>query len=168
MSHDVNRWHAHPLDELRNGGDTIMMHSHRVECLCYEIAGVCGEPYRATLAHAARNHDAPEIIMGDWPYTLTRDYFIARWAKRILEWQIKRKMGLRWNLTTQEKLILALADKLDAYQFAAKRITPQQMDEYFSGDLAAMYRIAAWLGPEVGNWLHGRISSPPPKKSPPA
>lgn len=155
---DVNRWHAHPLDELRNGGDTVEDHSHRVYRIALDIVALDrSQVMSGDLIAACMWHDRPERIMGDWPYTLTRDYFIARWAKRILEWQIKRKMGLHWNLTRQEALILALADKLDAYEFAAKRITPQQLDEYFGGDLAAMYRIAAKLGPEVGNWLHGRL-----------
>lgn len=157
MTHDVNRWHAHKFQELRESGDSVRKHQFRVETICHDIAGsIPSYSYSAMLAKAARNHDMPELIMGDWPATLTRDYFIARWAKCILEWQIKRKMGLHWRLTGQEKLILALADKLDAYEWAKAHCKPEQMAE-FEGDLAAIWRMADRLGPEVGNWLHGRL-----------
>ena len=129
----------------------------RVMMICADISFVLGFKISPHLYIAAKRHDLPELIMGDWPYTLTRDYWIARWAKRILEWQIKRKMGLRWKLTRQEKVILALADKLDAIEWAAAHTAPSDFAHYFTGDVQAAYDLAAWLGPEVGNWLHKRL-----------
>jgi hypothetical protein len=151
------RWHAHPLPALRDSKDDIRGHMNRVNYICHEIRRFVAVPFGADLHVAALEHDLPELIMGDWPYTLTRDYWVARWAKRILEWQIKRKMGLRWKLTRQEKVILALADKLDAIEWAAAHVSPDQFAEYFAGDVRAARDLAAWLGPEVGNWLHGRL-----------
>jgi 5'-deoxynucleotidase YfbR-like HD superfamily hydrolase len=151
------RWHCHPIAALRDSKDDIRGHMVRVASNCFLICDYLGFFASANLFHAAETHDLPELIMGDWPYTLTRDYWIARLAKHILEWQIKRKMGLRWNLTRQEKLILALADKLDAIEWAAAHSKPDEFAHYFADDVRAAYDLAAWLGPEVGNWLHKRL-----------
>jgi hypothetical protein len=155
FNHNAYRWHAHPLASLRDSKDDIRGHMTRVADICCDIVReVDGSFMGSDLAYAAATHDLPELIMGDWPYTLTRDYWIARVAKRILEWLIKRKMGLHWKLTQQEKLILALADKLDAIEWAAAHSKPNEFAHYFAGDVRAAYDLAARLGPEAGNWLH--------------
>jgi len=153
--HNAYRWHAHPLPALRDSKDDIRGHMVRVESNCFDICAALGKKLGFYLCKAAFEHDLPELIMGDWPYTLTRDYWIARVAKRILEWQIKRRMGLRWKLTRQEKLILALADKLDAIEWAAKHTSPDQFAEYFAGDVVSARALAARLG--VQEWLKSRL-----------
>lgn len=152
---NVYRWHAHPLPALRDSKDDIDGHMWRVFVLCADIARELGSECSDELRHAALCHDLPELIMGDWPFTLTRDYWIARGAKRIIEWQIKRKMGLRWRLTRQEKLILALADKLDAIEWAAAHTSPSDFVHYFAGDVTAARGLAVRIG--CADWLDSRL-----------
>jgi len=154
---NVYRWSGHQLASLRDSKDDIRGHQDRVALNYVDICGVIGFEVRPSAYRAALEHDLPELIMGDWPFTLTRDYWIARVAKRILEWQIKRRMGLRWRLTWQEKVILALADKLDAIEWAAAQSKPDEFAHYFTGDVRAAYDLAERLGPEAGNWLHKRL-----------
>jgi 5'-deoxynucleotidase YfbR-like HD superfamily hydrolase len=151
------RWHCHPIASLRDSKDDIRGHMDRVRKLCLYICLELGFVSSDELHYAALEHDLPELIMGDLPYTLTRDYRIARWAKRFLEWQIKRRMGLRWKLTRQEKLILALADRLDAVEWAAKHVSPEQFAEYFAGDVVLIQSIAACIDERVLGWAIARL-----------
>lgn len=151
------RWHCHPIAALRDSKDDIRGHMDRVVLNYFDICTALGIEAREPACRAAREHDLPELIMGDWPYTLTRDYWIARVAKRILEWQIKRRMGLRWKLTRQEKMILALADKLDAVEWAAAHTTREEFWHYFTGDVVSAFGLAEKL--DVVTWLHARLQN---------
>jgi 5'-deoxynucleotidase YfbR-like HD superfamily hydrolase len=154
---NANRWHNHRVAALRNSKDDIRGHMERVRKLCLYICLELGFVASDELHYAALEHDLPELIMGDLPYTLTRDYWVARWAKRILEWQIKRRMGLRWKLTRQEKLILALADKLDAVEWAAGYTTREEFWHYFTGDVVLIQSIAVGIDQRVLRWALARL-----------
>ena len=158
MTHDVRRWHAHPHPALRNSGDTVIAHTARVEDNCESLCASLGIAYSKNMQYAARNHDLPfERIMGDWPATLTRRYRVARWAKRIIEWQIARELGINWRLTRQEALILGLCDTLDAALWARHVLTEagdlSYWQEHFAGDIDICADKAANLGPAAQVWL---------------
>jgi hypothetical protein len=158
MTHDVRRWHAHPHPALCNSGDTVIAHTARVEANCESLCAALGISYSENLQYAARNHDLPfERIMGDLPATLMRRYRVARLAKRILEWQIARELGMRWRLTRQEALILGLCDTLDAALWARQVLTEAgdftYWQEHFAADVDICADKAAKLGRAAVVWL---------------
>lgn len=157
MTHDVTRWHAYPHPALRNSGDTVRAHTDRVKALARDLCAYIGEPYTEALDTAIENHDLPyERIMGDWPATLTRKYPLARLAKRVLEWQIRRAHWIpKPKLTRREAQILALCDKLDAVLWArgALRGDLGYFHGAFGGDQDLCADIAAAISGGAHAWL---------------
>lgn len=152
--HPVMRWHASESEALRNSLDDTWSHSQRVTDLAGEVCTVLGVDVSPDLAAACWEHDTPEAVMGDWPAPLMRRFRVARWAKRILEWQIKRQMGLSWRLSKQEALILSLCDTLDAVMWAREH-DPLYFTLHFGYDVDSCRKKASKLG--LANWLKGKI-----------
>lgn len=153
-AHPVNRWHASESRALRESQDDTLDHAQRVCDMAGEVCAHLGIDMSPDLGAACWYHDTPEAIMGDWPATLTRSYRVARWAKAILEWQIKRQMGLSWRLTRQEALILSLCDTLDAVMWA-RDCDPGYFARHFKYDVESCRKKAAQLG--VSKWLETKL-----------
>lgn len=157
MTHDIRRWHCHPHPALRNSGDTVKEHCRRLAVLHFDYCRFTGEFIDDSVAFYLEHHDDPEFVMGDWPATLARKYWVARWAKRILEWQIKREMGLRWPLTRRQKAKAGLFDTLDAVLLAKRELTKAGDVAYFNDHFCADIHLcgdkAAKLGRAAEEWL---------------
>jgi 5'-deoxynucleotidase YfbR-like HD superfamily hydrolase len=122
MTHDVNRWHCHPNERLRNSGDTINLHQARVADLCDTFAAALGmDVERAQeLNFAALNHDEAEKVIGDMPGPAKDRFPVLAAEYAAAEKIVLAEMGLHWDLTNFETAILHLADKLDAELLARR------------------------------------------------
>jgi 5'-deoxynucleotidase YfbR-like HD superfamily hydrolase len=154
MTADINRFHCHPNPALRNSGDTVAKHHARVHAMGLSLCAHIGHILVGSdLPEALRKHDLPEIIMGDWPAPLMTRYPWMKPVKWVLEWQIKRDMGLRWRLTRKEKAILHFLDKLDC-QMWARHCKAADTDEWRRAESKLWARAKA-LGAQA--WLQERL-----------
>lgn len=146
-----NRWHCHPDPALRNSGDTNDKHQARVLSLCQSLCRAIRHPlHDSDLPRACLHHDDPETVTGDWPGPLLDRYQLMRPVKWLLEWRIKRDMGLRWRLTRKEKLILHFCDKLDA-QLWALHLGAANGPAWVAAE-AKLFRMAKQL--DAVDWLN--------------
>jgi hypothetical protein len=144
----VLRFHASQDARLRNYGDTISLHQMRVRLWCGQICKSLGVEVSLDLDKAALNHDQAERVLGDTPGPAKARFWYLRWAYAIAEWVVLREMGLSWTLTRQERRILALADKADAWLIAA-RVGAADDPEWVEA-FAKLQRMADKLGTD---WL---------------
>jgi len=154
MTADINRFHCHPNPALRNSGDTVNKHHVRVHAMGLSLCAHIGHSLVGSdLPTAMLHHDDPEKIMGDWPAPLMTRYPWMKPVKWVLEWFIKRDMGLRWSLTRKEKAILHFLDKLDC-QIWARHCKAAGSHEWAMAE-ARLWAMAHKLGARV--WLQERL-----------
>ena len=122
MTHTVSRWHCHPVERLRNSGDTTLRHQSEVARLCSIFASALQltENRAYELDFAAWHHDEAEKIIGDMPGPAKARFPALAAAYEAAEREVLADMGLSWSLTPQEADILHLADKLEAELWARK------------------------------------------------
>lgn len=121
---DVRRWHASQVPELRDCGDTIQ--SHQMRCVGL-VSRLVKAPAR-TLIEATRFHDQPEVILGDPPFTVKRDYWMLRDTWNIAEARVIKHYNVPQPATPTEREIVKLVDLLDAYMIVQK-FAPHILDE---------------------------------------
>jgi len=116
----VLRFHASQDVRLRDYMDTIEDHQIRVRHWCGQICASLGIEVSPDLDKASRFHDEAERVLGDTPGPAKARFWYIRFAHAIAERAVLRERGLRWTLTRQERRILALADKADAWLIACR------------------------------------------------
>jgi hypothetical protein len=144
----VLRFHASQDDRLRDYMDTIDIHQLRVRHWCGQICKSLGVEVSPDLDKASRFHDEAEKVLGDMPGPAKARFWYLRWAYAIAERTVLREMGLSWTLTRQERRILALADKADAWLIAC-RVGAADDPEWVEA-FAKLERMAEKLGTD---WL---------------
>ena len=114
MTHDVNRWHSNK--HLRNTGDTVFRHSHRVLEL---LVTFWPDAPQETLAYCA-THDDHEAQMGDIPSPEKQQWSAElRRLYEAREAEVRKQMGLP-SCPPHWAAQVAFCDRLDAYRWAAK------------------------------------------------
>ena len=114
MTHDVNRWHSNK--HLRNTGDTIFRHSHRVLELLTSFWPDAPDAARAYCA----SHDDHECVMGDIPSPEKSQWSAElRRLYEAREAEVRAQMGLP-SCPPEWAAQVAFCDRLDAYRWAAK------------------------------------------------
>ena len=113
---DVRRWHASQVPELRDCGDTIQ--SHQVRCVRL-VRRLITAPER-TLIEATRWHDQTEVVLGDMPFTVKRDFpeLAAEWSYQ--EAFVIEKYNVPQPATQTERHMIKLVDLLDPYMIVQK------------------------------------------------
>jgi hypothetical protein len=154
MTGHVLRWHSNADARLRHSGDATGPHQSRVAALCAEIAAMIGHPlHNSDLIFAAHNHDAAEAVLGDIPGPAKQRFPALAAAYAKAELQVLTEMGLRWNLTAVEDVILKLADRADAWRWAAKHGCGD-LPEWQSAR-GELFRLAHKLGDDAVAWVQG-------------
>ena len=150
----VLRWHADADDRLRNSGDDIDRHQRAVLVLVHEIAAAIGLPLHASaLPDAARWHDEGERITGDVPYAIKRADPALLAALDAAEARAMAGMdlpGYPWILTDREAAVMKLADRAEAWLWAALHT-----DTYaprWRTHWAEVNALAVQIGPRAADW----------------
>lgn len=114
---NVLRFGSHPDARLR-GQDAIQQHSARMALLCLWL----NPQPSATLLREIMFHDLPEVLMGDWPASVTRAFPPLAPAKRAAEGMARDALELpAAPLTEREQVWLKFLDLLDAILFMLDR-----------------------------------------------
>lgn len=146
----VSRWHSSSRDSLRNSGDCIERHQWRVADLCRRLCQTCRIELRKELLLAALYHDEAERVIGDLPWPARQMYPALAEAYAKAEQAVLKDAGLVFDITPEEKTILALADSLDSWRWAVQHGGD---DPAWWPVLRANRQRAAELGPRVKNWF---------------
>ena len=121
MTHDVNRWHSNK--HLRNTGDTVFRHSHRVLEL---LTTFWPDAPRAVIDFVI-THDDHESVMGDIPSPEKSQWSAElRRLYEAREAEVRAQMGLP-SCPPHWAAQVAFCDRLDAYRWAAKHC-PEALD----------------------------------------
>ena len=126
----VKRWHSNLDKGLRNSGDTVGEHSHRVAILLLMLHPLPS----AHLIACALTHDAAEIFTGDMPGPMKQGT-----VKDMMEWY-ELELAKRFELpipSDKDKAWISLCDKLDAVLWVREHaqhllITPDWVEEWES------------------------------------
>ena len=116
MTHNVSRWHHHPMDALRLSGDNITTHQDRCVGLLLRLFPKAPD----TLVKATRHHDDPEKWLGDPSYTAKRDFpdLAGAWSRAeaiVIERENIPQPANQW-----EADVVKLVDLMDAYRWMIK------------------------------------------------
>jgi len=126
----VKRWHSNLDKGLRDSGDTVGSHSHRVAILLLMLHPLPS----AHLIACALTHDAAEIFTGDMPGPMKQGT-----VKDMMEWY-ELELAKRFELpipSDKDKAWISLCDKLDAVLWVREHaqhllITPDWVEEWES------------------------------------
>lgn len=118
---DVNRWHASPVEALRNSGDTVSEHHKRCGALARQLFP--GRPQ--SFYDAVENHDAPEYFLGDPPTGIKDRFPDLGSAYKTAEAVIIREHNIPQPGNEWERHAIKMIDRLDAYLWMLKH-APEQ------------------------------------------
>lgn len=117
----VNRWHNNPCHALRNSQDTNWQHGARCAALLWRI----WPNVDAHMIMAALLHDAAESVTGDMPATAKSGDLRDAIEKHEREYNYANAIPMPRD--RQERNMLHLVDKLDAYLWA-RSVDPRIVD----------------------------------------
>ncbi len=118
---DVNRWHASPVEALRNSGDTVSAHHARCGALARHLF-----PARPQAFYdAVENHDTPEYFLGDPPAGIKDRFPDLGSAYRTAENVIIRERNIPQPANEWERHAIKMLDRLDAYLWMLKKAPGQ-------------------------------------------
>jgi 5'-deoxynucleotidase YfbR-like HD superfamily hydrolase len=114
---DVNRWHANDDWRLRESGETISQHQFECEALGRYLFPGAPE----TLFAAIRNHDEPEKLLGDMPFTAKRDFPELAEAYARAELIVIERLNIPQPANDWEAGCVKLVDRLQTYLHVKRR-----------------------------------------------
>jgi len=124
----VKRWHNSIDNGLRNSGDTVGEHSHRVSILLLMLHPLPS----AHLIACALTHDAAEVFTGDMPAPMKVGNFKA--LMETYEVEIAKRFALPIP-AEKDMAWLSLCDKLDAILWVRENaqhllLTPEWIEQW--------------------------------------
>lgn len=147
----VERWHVERIP-----GQSVAAHSHGVAVIiCFIVPQA---ELTARLLQAALFHDLAEKLSGDLPAPVKWDYpDMAKFLDRLSE-DVEAALGINVFLSPREKVILKIADYLDAmfYCYEQRKRGNRYADPIFQR-LCWFFQSIQWdycpKAKEVWNWL---------------
>lgn len=107
----VKRYHTNVTIKEQD----LAAHQWGVAMIVREIA-----PGNLPLLEAALTHDLAESVTGDIPYTAKKRYDTIRIVSDTVEAQFNDKYGLKFDLSPEDKHVLAWADMFECYLFSRR------------------------------------------------
>lgn len=131
----VRRYHT---KRIVGEHQTLADHQYGVAIICNFL---CNGKASANLLMKALTHDLSELYTGDIPAIIKRRNSVIGEELRSMESEIERSMGLNFNITSEEEIILKIADTMELllYCIEQKRMGNTTLDEVFNNGFLFIY-----------------------------